>query len=119
MTKKLVCESQQDKKFSVLIHLAVHYVQGALKTVKIRRIGRTTWSYVLHRISVLIEQGNLGTFIITNVRLVWFADMNENFNISLPYLQILYVSKRILSVNCNLFATVSTVILNLRGLFSK
>nr|CAD7405702.1 unnamed protein product [Timema poppensis] len=34
------------------------------------------------------DQGNLGTFIITNVRLVWFADMNENFNISLPYLQI-------------------------------
>ncbi|XP_049783361.1 Bardet-Biedl syndrome 5 protein homolog isoform X4 [Schistocerca cancellata] len=34
------------------------------------------------------DQGNLGTFVITNVRLVWFADMNENFNISLPYLQI-------------------------------
>ena len=23
------------------------------------------------------DQGNLGTFIITNVRLVWFANMNE------------------------------------------
>lgn len=34
------------------------------------------------------EQGNLGTFIITNVRLVWFAEMNESFNISLPYLQM-------------------------------
>jgi len=40
------------------------------------------------------DQGNLGTFIITNVRLVWFADMNENFNISLPYLQILHVRIR-------------------------
>lgn len=40
------------------------------------------------------DQGNLGTFIITNVRLVWFADMNENFNISLPYLQILRVRIR-------------------------
>lgn len=37
------------------------------------------------------DQGNLGTFIITNVRLVWFADMNEHFNISLPYLQIAMV----------------------------
>lgn len=34
------------------------------------------------------DQGSLGTFIVTNVRLVWFADMNEAFNISLPYLQI-------------------------------
>lgn len=34
------------------------------------------------------DQGSLGTFIATNVRLVWFADMNEAFNISLPYLQI-------------------------------
>ncbi|KAJ3623189.1 hypothetical protein MTP99_019432 [Tenebrio molitor] len=34
------------------------------------------------------DQGSLGTFIVTNVRLVWFADMNEGFNISLPYLQI-------------------------------
>ena len=38
------------------------------------------------------EQGNLGTFIITNVRLVWFAEMNESFNISLPYLQMGSVS---------------------------
>ena len=34
------------------------------------------------------DQGSLGTFIITNVRLVWYANMNEGFNISLPYLQI-------------------------------
>ncbi|XP_017782269.1 PREDICTED: Bardet-Biedl syndrome 5 protein homolog [Nicrophorus vespilloides] len=34
------------------------------------------------------DQGNLGTLIISNVRLVWFADMNEGFNISLPHLQI-------------------------------
>lgn len=34
------------------------------------------------------DQGNLGTFVITNVRLVWFADINENFNISLPYMQM-------------------------------
>lgn len=34
------------------------------------------------------DQGSLGTFIATNVRVVWFADINEAFNISLPYLQI-------------------------------
>jgi hypothetical protein len=33
-------------------------------------------------------QGNLGTFFITNVRLVWHANMNESFNISIPYLQM-------------------------------
>ncbi|XP_012137689.1 Bardet-Biedl syndrome 5 protein isoform X2 [Megachile rotundata] len=35
-----------------------------------------------------IEQGNIGTFIVTNIRLVWFADMNDQFNISIPYLVI-------------------------------
>jgi len=40
------------------------------------------------------DQGNLGTFIITNVRLVWFANMNELFNISLPYLQMVTVKIR-------------------------
>lgn len=38
------------------------------------------------------DQGNLGTFVLTNVRLVWFADVNEVFNISLPYMQIGAVS---------------------------
>lgn len=34
------------------------------------------------------DQGNLGSFVITNVRVVWFASMNENFNVSVPYIQI-------------------------------
>lgn len=34
------------------------------------------------------DQGNLGTFFITNVRLVWHANLAENFNVSIPYLQI-------------------------------
>ncbi|EDW59748.1 BBSome complex member BBS5 [Drosophila virilis] len=34
------------------------------------------------------DQGNLGSFVVTNIRLVWFADANETFNLSLPYLQI-------------------------------
>ena len=34
------------------------------------------------------DQGNLGTFFITNCRVVWHADLAENFNVSVPYLQI-------------------------------
>uniref|UniRef100_A0A8D1C081 BBSome complex member BBS5 n=1 Tax=Sus scrofa TaxID=9823 RepID=A0A8D1C081_PIG len=34
------------------------------------------------------DQGNLGTFFITNVRIVWHANMNDSFNVSIPYLQI-------------------------------
>lgn len=34
------------------------------------------------------DQGNLGTFIFTNIRLVWYAQINESFNISLPHMQI-------------------------------
>lgn len=38
------------------------------------------------------DQGNIGTFIVTNVRLVWFADSNASFNISMPYIQMAVVS---------------------------
>lgn len=34
------------------------------------------------------EQGNLGTFFVTNIRLVWHANLAPNFNVSLPYMQI-------------------------------
>jgi len=34
------------------------------------------------------EQGNLGTFFLTNVRIVWHANLAANFNVSLPYMQI-------------------------------
>lgn len=37
------------------------------------------------------DQGNLGTFLITNIRIVWYADLNECFNITLPYMQIVTV----------------------------
>jgi Bardet-Biedl syndrome 5 protein len=40
------------------------------------------------------DTGNLGAFVITNVRLVWFADLNHSFNISLPYMQILSIKLR-------------------------
>jgi Bardet-Biedl syndrome 5 protein len=34
------------------------------------------------------EQGNLGSFFLTNVRIVWHANLASNFNVSLPYMQI-------------------------------
>ena len=34
------------------------------------------------------DQGNLGTFFLTNVRLVWHANLASNFNVSLPYMQV-------------------------------
>jgi len=34
------------------------------------------------------DQGNLGTFFITNIRLVWHANLAENFNVSIPFLQM-------------------------------
>merc|ERR1719387_2623900 len=40
------------------------------------------------------DQGNLGTFFITNVRVVWFAVLAENFNLSIPYLQIKSINVR-------------------------
>lgn len=43
------------------------------------------------------DQGNLGTLIATNVRVIWYADINETFNISLPHMQIATVCRR----NCH------------------
>ncbi|KAI6645847.1 hypothetical protein LOD99_13106 [Oopsacas minuta] len=40
------------------------------------------------------EQGTLGTFFITNVRVIWHAAMNDMFNLSLPFIQIKHVCMR-------------------------
>lgn len=40
------------------------------------------------------DQGNLGVFIITNIRLVWFAEANGSFNISLPFMQMISLRLR-------------------------
>jgi len=34
------------------------------------------------------EQGHLGIFYLTNVRIVWFASFSEQYNVSLPWIQI-------------------------------
>lgn len=55
------------------------------------------------------DQGNLGTLIVTNVRVIWYADINETFNISLPHMQIASVSEisSFQSINTCRFANVS------------
>lgn len=33
------------------------------------------------------SKGNLGIFHITDIRIIWHAELNENFNVSVPYYQ--------------------------------
>eukprot|EP00891_Asterochloris_glomerata_P008878 jgi/Astpho2/8878/e_gw1.00129.36.1_t len=40
------------------------------------------------------EQGNLGTFFVSNVRVVWHGNLAEGFNVSIPYLQMTSVKLR-------------------------
>ena len=40
------------------------------------------------------DQGNLGTFYLTNVRMVWHAKLAENFNVSIPYMQMKVIRMR-------------------------
>ena len=40
------------------------------------------------------DQGNLGTFFLTNVRVVWHANLASNFNVSVPYMQIKQIRVR-------------------------
>ena len=49
---------------------------------------------IKHKIHAYQFQGNLGVFIITNIRIVWYADANYSFNISLPYIQIISIRMR-------------------------
>lgn len=48
------------------------------------------------------EQGNLGVFFLTNVRIVWHANLAANFNVSLPYMQIVSLSSCLLRNETNL-----------------
>jgi len=42
------------------------------------------------------DQGNLGTFYLTNIRVIWTANLNENFNVSVPYLQMVGIYENFL-----------------------
>jgi hypothetical protein len=36
----------------------------------------------------------VGTFLTTNIRIAWFHNTSENFNASIPYIQIKSVKKK-------------------------
>ncbi|KAJ3211815.1 Bardet-Biedl syndrome 5 protein [Clydaea vesicula] len=38
--------------------------------------------------NLAVDQGNLGTLSITNLRVAWNSTQEQNFNVSIPYLQI-------------------------------
>ncbi|CAG9793222.1 unnamed protein product [Diatraea saccharalis] len=40
------------------------------------------------------DSGNLGTLLVTNVRVVWYAEINDAFNVSMPYITIESISVR-------------------------
>ena len=40
------------------------------------------------------DQGNLGMMTITNVRMVWNANLNDQFNVSLPFIEIAKVGNQ-------------------------
>lgn len=40
------------------------------------------------------DQGSLGTMYVTNIRVVWYCNTAESFNVSLPYIQIKAVKKK-------------------------
>lgn len=40
------------------------------------------------------NEGKLGRFYFTNIRVVWISNTNENFNISIPYVRILKISQK-------------------------
>ncbi len=40
------------------------------------------------------DQGNLGVLITTSLRMVWFAQLAENFNVSVPYSQMVRDEER-------------------------
>ena len=55
-------------------------------------------------------QGNLGTFYITNVRLVWHANMNDTFNVSIPYLQMVSSSVKFFLTSMSKYSGISPLI---------
>jgi Bardet-Biedl syndrome 5 protein len=47
------------------------------------------------------DQGQLGVFYISNIRIAWFANLAESFNVSLPYVQFRTVRKKDTSLGQN------------------
>ena len=63
---------------------------------KLARANMLPSDYFLHHPpgvwNLSADQGNLGTFFLTNVRIVWHANLAENFNVSIPYIQVTSLS---------------------------
>lgn len=54
--------------------------------------GETIYRKVSGVWNVSRDQGNLGSFFVTNVRVIWYAELAENFNVSIPYMQMTSIS---------------------------
>jgi Bardet-Biedl syndrome 5 protein len=43
------------------------------------------------------EQGSVGTMYVTNIRVVWYCNTAESFNVSVPYIQVKAIKKSVVS----------------------
>ena len=71
-------------------------IRGAI--VKNRDLVMLPGEEVLYRSNnvwnISSEQGNVGTYMVTNIRVVWFASVADSFNISLPFVQVKSITKK-------------------------
>ena len=64
--------------------------------------------------NVSSDQGHLGCLYISNIRIAWFANLAESFNVSLPYVQVKTMKKK----DTNLGPTVIIETVKLCGSFT-
>ena len=55
------------------------------------------------------DQGHLGTFYISNIRVAWFSNLAESFNISLPYVQIKTIKKKDMAMGATILIETSKI----------
>ena len=88
-----ICRAYGESRFFRDLRLRVTLFQGASRQLRLlpdERIYRRVqgvWN-------LSADQGNLGTMHLTDVRIVWAANLNELFNLSLPYVQVIAVRVR-------------------------
>jgi Bardet-Biedl syndrome 5 protein len=96
---------QKDNAAQQRLYATVHAVWSAYESTRVYREVRVRGAVVQNSNVVLLrgeqvisrsagvtnvskEEGILGTFVVTNIRVVWFA-VEETFNVSVPYLQFI------------------------------
>lgn len=90
-TFQAVCRAYEGTKLYRDLKLRGAIIQN--KTLNLLQLEKIINQY--HSIyNLSSEQGNGGYFIFTNIRIVWFSNNEENFNISIPYIQIKSIKKR-------------------------